>query len=134
MLISSTCWATQQQPTSTSSSHSSAGAAALSGSSSNSTGGSTEFHDRLQIPATPSAIAPSVSQYDPCPILTPMSSAHSILIYSESKTLPPELNAICLAYHLKQFDLVQVLGCNLNKSYREAAMGLGYDCSTGSKK
>ena len=84
-------------------------------------------NSRLQIPVAPSAVAPSVTQYDPCPIVSPKSHAFSFFLASVSATDGVTLNAICVAWHLKQFDMVQAMACELPE-YKKAALSVGVSC------
>ena len=93
------------------------------GGSSTSTGGSSsiDVEDRLQIPVAASAIAPSVSQHDKCPWVSPESSGFSVFLFSVSQTKGVSYNALCIAEGLGQRDVVQQLLCDSSEAYRNAA-------------
>ena len=88
---------------------------------------SSVSNSRLQIPAAPSAIAPSVAQYDPCPVVSPKSHGFSTFLGGYSATDGVSMNAICIAWHLKQFDMVQAMACELPE-YKKAALSVGVSC------
>lgn len=83
---------------------------------------SNTFKTRQNLNA-PSANAPSVTQVDKCPIVSPTSSAFSVFILSTSKTTGTVINPICVAWHLGQKDIVQQMACD-SPAYREAAAKL----------
>jgi hypothetical protein len=80
---------------------------------------SVDGDDYGHIPVS-SAIAPSVSSNVTCPIVTPSSKAGSVWFFSGSGTTGTTLNAICVAFHLNQPQVVEKMTCNASKEYYEA--------------
>ena len=67
-----------------------------------------------------SAIAPSVSQYSDCPIVSPSSKAGSIFLFSGSGTTGTTINGICVAKYLGEGHVVQRIACANSKEYHDA--------------
>ena len=106
---------------------SSSGALASSGGGSASVGDLTvngDDYDAKRIPVA-SAIAPSLTQNVICPIITPNSHAVQFLVFGGSTTGTQSLNAICLAYHLGQHEVVERMACNADAAYRKANPNCG---------
>lgn len=78
-----------------------------------------EGDDYPHIPVS-SAIAPSVTSNVICPIVTPSSKAGSVWFFSGSGTTGTTLNAICVAFHLNQPEVVERMTCQASKEYRDA--------------
>ena len=76
----------------------------------------------------PSAIAPSVSQYSDCPIVSPASKAGSVFFFSGSGTTGTTINGICVAKYLQQEALVQQMACDGSAEYKAAAVKVGIIC------
>ena len=104
---------------------STAGANALSSTVSGATGGYSSNGDMSvsldnEKPAVSSAIAPSLTQNVICPIITPNSHAVQFLVFGGSTTGTQSLNAICVAYHLKQYEILEQMTCAKSAEYRKA--------------
>lgn len=105
-----------------------AGAVALSGAISGATGGSASNGNTsayvggydAEKNAVHSAIAPSITQNAICPIVTPNSHAVQFLVFGGSTTGTQSLNAICVAYHLKQYEILEQMTCAKSAEYRKA--------------
>lgn len=113
------------------------GAKALAGAASYSQGGQggsisnsyqNEASDYGDLRIVPSAIAPNVSSNVICPIVTQGSAAGSVFFFSGSKTTSPDINAICLAWHQNDKDLIHAIACADSSSYRKASEKLGRSC------
>ena len=101
---------------------SSSGALASSGGGSASVGSVTvngDDYDAKRIPVS-SAIAPSLTQNVICPIITPNSHAVQFLVFGGSTTGTQSLNAICVAYQLKQYIIMEKMTCAASKEYAKA--------------
>ena len=68
----------------------------------------------------PSAIAPSVSQYSDCPIVSPASKAGSVFFLSGSGTTGATINGICVAMYLGEIDVMRKIACSNNRDYHDA--------------
>jgi len=68
----------------------------------------------------PPAIAPSVSHNIICPMVMQGSKAGSFFFFSGSGTHEPDLVPICIAFHLRQPDVVEAIACAGSKEYRKA--------------
>ena len=68
----------------------------------------------------PSAIAPSVSNSQACPMVTMGSKAGSVFFLSASGTHEPSIVPICVAWHLKQLDVVEKMTCAISQAYAKA--------------
>ena len=77
---------------------------------------------------TSSAISPSLTQFDVCPIVSPSSKAASVFIASVSGTTGTTLNPICVAWHLQQPKIVHQMACNASDEYRKAVQQVGMKC------
>lgn len=104
---------------------STAGANALSSTVSGATGGYSSNGDMSvsldnEKPAVSSAIAPSITQNAICPIVSPNSHAVQFLVFGGSTTGTQSLNAICVAYHLKQYEILEQMTCAKSAEYRKA--------------
>ena len=104
--------------------YASGGSALGIGGNASSAGGASSINveDRLQIPVASSAIAPSVSQHDKCPWVSPESSGFSVFLFSVSQTKGVSYNALCIAEGLGQRDVVQQMLCDSSETYRKAAV------------
>ena len=101
---------------------SSSGALASSGGGSASVGSVTvngDDYDAKRIPVA-SAIAPNLTQNIICPIITPNSHAVQFLVFGGSTTGTQSLNAICVAYQLKQYIIMEKMTCAASKEYAKA--------------
>lgn len=67
-----------------------------------------------------SAEAPSVYSTDECPIVMQGSHAVQFIGFGVSTTGIASINAICGAYHLQQFDVVEKMLCNASAEYKKA--------------
>lgn len=76
-------------------------------------------YDSERIPVS-SAIAPSLTQNVICPIVTPNSHAVQFLFFGGSTTGTQSLNAECVAWHLKQYDVLEKMTCEKSEAYRKA--------------
>ena len=76
-----------------------------------------DYGDLRQVPP---AIAPSVFNSTICPIVMQGSGAGSVFFISLSGTSDAELVPICVAYQLKQYNVVEAMTCNKSKEYRQA--------------
>lgn len=91
------------------------------GSVSNVTGGSiTQNADYGNLRIVPPAIAPSINTNDICPLVMQGSKAGSVFFFSGSGTHAPDIVPICVAYQLKQYEVVERMTCQASKAYREA--------------
>jgi hypothetical protein len=68
----------------------------------------------------PSAIAPSVNTGVICPMVMQGSKAGSVFFFSGSGTHAPDIVPICVAWHLKQMDVVEKMTCAASKEYAKA--------------
>ena len=67
-----------------------------------------------------SAIAPSVSQYSDCPVISPASKAASIFPISLSGTTGTTLNAFCIAMYFGETDVMHRIACSNSRDYHDA--------------
>ena len=67
-----------------------------------------------------SALAPSVSQYSECPIVSPASKAGSVFFFSGSGTTGQTINGICVAMYLGEIDVMRKIACSNNRDYHDA--------------
>ena len=67
-----------------------------------------------------SAIAPAVSQYSDCPIVSPSSVALSVFLASISTTTGTTVNGICVAKYLDERDIMRKIACANSSSYHDA--------------
>lgn len=91
----------------------------VSGSSATA-GGSSSSVSINQDRTASSAIAPSVSQYSDCPIVSPSSKAGSIFLFSASGTTGQSINGICVAKFLGETDVMRKIACANSKDYHDA--------------
>jgi hypothetical protein len=68
----------------------------------------------------PPAIAPSVGNNVICPMVAQGSKAASVFFFSGSGTHEPDLVPICIAFHLRQPEVVEAIACAGSKEYRKA--------------
>jgi hypothetical protein len=113
------------------------GAKALAGSASYSQGGQggsisnsyqNQAPDYGDLRIVPSAIAPSINTGVICPMVMQGSKAGSVFFFSGSGTTSPEINAICLAWHSNDKELIHAIACADSSSYRKASEKLGRSC------
>ena len=83
------------------------------------TGSSNDIHISSSRVAQ-SAIAPSVSQYSDCPIVSPSSKAGSVFFFSGSGTTGQTINGICVALMLGELDVARKIACSNNRDYHDA--------------
>ncbi len=95
---------------------------AAGGDSTNNINIQGDDHDSHRIPVS-SAIAPGAYTSVICPIISPSSHAVQFLVFGGSTTGKSNVNAICVAFHLQQFDVVQRMMCELDAGYRKANGG-----------
>jgi hypothetical protein len=75
---------------------------------------------KTDVPKTASsAIAPNVNTNIICPMVMQGSKAGSVFFASASGTHEPSIVAICVAYQLGQYDVVEQMTCDANPSYRK---------------
>ena len=67
-----------------------------------------------------SAIAPSLSQYSDCPIVSPSSKAGSVFFFSGSGTTGQTINGICVAKYLNEIDVMRKIACSNSREYHDA--------------
>ena len=67
-----------------------------------------------------SAIAPSLSQYSDCPIVSPASKAGSVFFFSGSGTTGQTINGICVAKFLGEIDVMRKIACSNSREYHDA--------------
>ena len=79
----------------------------------------TDIHTSVPRTAA-SAIAPSVSQYSDCPIVSPASKAGSVFFFSGSGTTGQTINGICVAMYLGEIDVMRKIACSNNRDYHDA--------------
>lgn len=79
-----------------------------------------EAADYGDLRVVPPAIAPSVNTAIICPMVMQGSKAGSVFFFSGSGTHKPDIVAICVAYHLKQLDVVERMACDADKAYAKA--------------
>lgn len=70
--------------------------------------------------SVPSAIAPSVNTSIICPMVMQGSKAGSVFFFSGSGTHQPDIVPLCVAWHLKQFSVVEKMTCSASKEYAAA--------------
>ena len=114
------------------------GATALAGAASYSEGGASSANisnnyqnqapDFGDLRIVPPAIAPSVNTGVICPIVQQGSKAGSVFFFSGSGTTSPEINAVCLAWHQNDKELIHAIACADSSSYRKASEKLGRSC------
>lgn len=98
------------------------------------TGGNSDLSlniegDDVKIPKIANtAIAPSVSQNTICPIVSPSSKAGSVFFFSGSGTTGTTVNGICVAWQMKDLELVHQIACSEDSTYRKASNKLGRIC------
>jgi len=100
-----------------------AGAASFSQGGQGIGGNSTttvEAADYGDLRIVPPAIAPSINTNVICPMVAQGSKAGSVFFFSGSGTHSPEIVAVCVAWHMKQYDVVERMTCKASKEYREA--------------
>lgn len=90
------------------------GAGGQSGSVTSTINQNSDYGD-LKI--VPSAIAPSVSMNVICPMVQQGSKAGSVFFASVSGTTSAEIVPICVAWQLKQLDVVEKMTCAASKEY-----------------
>lgn len=95
---------------------------AAGGDSTNNINIQGDDHDSHRIPVA-SAIAPGAYTSVICPIISPNSHAVQFLVFGGSTTGKSNINAICVAFHLQQFDVVQRMMCEQDAAYRKANGG-----------
>lgn len=96
------------------------------GGNASSSGNSVSFNDERN--PVSSAIAPNVNVGVNCPMITVGGHAAQFAFFGGSTTGNPTLVPLCVAYHLKQFDVVQQIICNASAEYRKAAEQTGTIC------
>ena len=67
-----------------------------------------------------SAIAPSLSQYSDCPIISPSSKAGSVFFLSGSGTTGQTINGICVAKYLNEIEVMRKIACSNSRDYHDA--------------
>lgn len=67
-----------------------------------------------------SAIAPAIDVNVICPVITVGGHAVQLIVAGISTTGKANVNSICMAYHLGQFDVVQNMLCNIDSEYKKA--------------
>ncbi len=67
-----------------------------------------------------SAIAPAVDVNIICPVITVGGHAVQFIGFGGSTTGKANVNAICMAYHLGQVDVVEKMLCNTDVEYKKA--------------
>ena len=67
-----------------------------------------------------SAIAPAVTQYTDCPVISPASKAASIFPISLSGTTGTTLNAFCIAMYFGETDVMHKIACSNSREYHDA--------------
>lgn len=67
-----------------------------------------------------SAIAPAIDVNVICPVITVGGHAVQLIVAGISTTGKANVNGICMAYHLGQFDVVQNMLCNTDSEYKKA--------------
>jgi len=100
------------------------GASASGGTASASNGSNSvniqgDNYEARRIPVS-SAVAPDIYNSVVCPIVSQGSHAVQFLFFGGSTSGNVSINSICVAYHLKQADVVERMTCNASKEYREA--------------
>jgi hypothetical protein len=79
-----------------------------------------DYHDRLQIPPTPPALAPSANTVSDCPIVIPKTSATSFLVFSHSEVTGIIYSDVCYALKRGQTDVADKLMCLQSANYAKA--------------
>jgi hypothetical protein len=79
-----------------------------------------EAADYSDLRIVPPAIAPNINTNIICPMVMQGSKAGSVFFFSGSGTHAPDIIPICVAWHLKQFEVVERMTCEKSESYRKA--------------
>lgn len=67
-----------------------------------------------------SAIAPTSDVNVICPVITVGGHSAQFVFAGVATTGKANVNALCMAYHLKQFDVVEAMLCNTDSDYKKA--------------